>query len=379
MHLKRPRALSIDTSKEGLLSTRARAADLSCTTPKEETPTPPSCRLEKIYEEKLEILGVIGYENWFDDHANPFYRQQYYLHLQSESDSVPATVTATTDDTVTTSSADVPSIAKLYSTSTRVASCLPSPLPEESLDANPFQDRKHIDHVDEGVNKNGTMSQDMLVFPLASTMTTTRAMTPSDKSDDDEEEFTGFESLASDTSSCCSVFGLGISFDQDDDDNNKDDHNKDDDAGSFSDCYDSDEERDVFDSDHTSCERRGLWDKTFGTNTIMTQPTVCIVPTSPSSTIPTTTSSSNTIPTLTNALHLHRQQLMIRRLSNRNRIMDRGHLLPDTTITPTYPSSQFLSPSIPLSFTSRQAGIPFATCGSKVRALSPYPKPYTRT
>ncbi|KAF8929277.1 hypothetical protein EDD21DRAFT_371164 [Dissophora ornata] len=38
------------------------------------TPTPPSCRLHKIYEEKLDVLGSLGYENWFDDHANPFYR-----------------------------------------------------------------------------------------------------------------------------------------------------------------------------------------------------------------------------------------------------------------------------------------------------------------
>lgn len=38
------------------------------------TPPPPSCRLHKIYEEKLEVLGPLGYENWFDDNANPFYR-----------------------------------------------------------------------------------------------------------------------------------------------------------------------------------------------------------------------------------------------------------------------------------------------------------------
>ncbi|KAF9199733.1 hypothetical protein BGZ49_010117 [Haplosporangium sp. Z 27] len=42
--------------------------------PRPYTPPPPSCRLHKIYEEKLDILGSLGHENWFDDNANPFYR-----------------------------------------------------------------------------------------------------------------------------------------------------------------------------------------------------------------------------------------------------------------------------------------------------------------
>ncbi|KAF9385340.1 hypothetical protein CPB97_004904 [Podila verticillata] len=333
MNLKRPRALSIDTSKDGLLCTRAKDP-----TAPEETPTPPSCRLEKIYEEKLEILGVIGYENWFDDHANPFYRKNI---------NIPATILAATknDDTA-----------------------LAAGVVETACGQNPFGD----DSVPEAVEMEnvdlGTMSDDVLVFPHASTATTANKCTKIEE-EEEEEEFTGFEPLGSDTSSCCSAFGLGISFDQDDDeDDHRSHHNN-----SDSDSGHSDEERDVFDSEHAS-DTRGLWNKTF--RPVTPSPHSGNKPRIEMSTTTTmTTPSSTAFSTLTKALNLHRQQILTRRLSNRNRIMDRGHLLPDTT----HPGGTHTLLSPPLPLAPRQAGVPFASCGSKVRALSPYPRPFTRT
>lgn len=330
MNLKRSRALSIDTSKDGLLCTRAKDP-----TAPEETPTPPSCRLEKIYEEKLEILGVIGYENWFDDHANPFYRKNI---------NIPATILAATnnDDTA-----------------------LVAGVVETAYGRNPFGD----DSVPEAVEMEsidlGTMSDDVLVLPLASTAATANKCTKIEE-EEEEEEFTGFEPLGSDTSSCCSAFGLGISFDQDDDEDDHRSHHNNSDL----DTDDSDEERDVFDSEQTS-NTRGLWNKTFRPVTSSShsgnKPSIEMSTTTPS--------SSNAFSTLTKALNLHRQQILTRRLSNRNRIMDRGHLLPDTT----HPGGTHTLLSPPLPLAPRQAGVPFASCGSKVRALSPYPRPFTKT
>ncbi|KAF9317367.1 hypothetical protein BG003_000824 [Podila horticola] len=339
MNVKRPRALSIDTSKDGLICTRTKN-DPSAP---EETPTPPSCRLEKIYEEKLEILGVFGYENWFDDHANPFYRQ----HIQNIS--IPTTTTTTTTTTTVTTKNDT---------------ALAVGVETESQGKNPFKEEDAVPEVVE-MDNIGTMSNDVLVFPLASTKTATINKCSKIEEEDEEEEFTGFEPLGSDTSSCCSAFGLGISFDQDDDDHHHHSrHNS-----SNSDSNESDEERDVFDSENSS-DTRGLWNKTFrpvtpsphsGNNPVTIEPS--------------STSSSHAFSTLTKALNLHRQQILTRRLSNRNRIMDRGHLLPDTT----HPGGTFTLLSPPLPLAPRQAGIPFTSCGSKVRALSPYPRPFTRT
>lgn len=334
MNLKRPRALSIDTSKDGLICTRTKN-DPSAPA---ETPTPPSCRLEKIYEEKLEILGMIGYENWFDDHANPFYRQNIQI--------IPIPTTTTTTTTLTTKN----------------DTALAAGVETKSHGKNPFEEEEAVPEAVE-MDKIGTMSNDVLVFPLASTKTATVNKCAKIEEEDEEEEFTGFEPLGSDTSSCCSASGLGISFDQDDDEDDHHSHHN----PSDSDSGDSDEERDLFDSEHSS-DTRGLWNKTF-------RP----VTPSPHGSKPSielsSTASSHAFSTLTKALNLHRQQILTRRLSNRNRIMDRGHLLPDTT----HPggTSTLLSPPLPL--VPRQAGIPFTSCGSKVRALSPYPRPFTRT
>ncbi|KAG0020994.1 hypothetical protein BGZ82_011450 [Podila clonocystis] len=342
MILKRPRALSIDTSKDGLICTRTK----NDSSAPEETPTPPSCRLEKIYEEKLEILGVIGYENWFDDHANPFYRQNI------QNTPIPATMTMTTTTTTTT-------------VNTKNDSALAAGVETASRGNPPFEVEESEPEAVE-MDNTGTMSNDVLVFPLASTKTTAvNKCTKIEEEDEKEEEFTGFETL-SDTSSCCSAFGLGISFDQDDGEDDHHSHHSHHDP-SDSDSGDNDEERDVFHSEHSS-DTRSLWNKTFRPVTPSSQA-------SKSSIEPSSTASSHAFSTLTKALNLHRQQILTRRLSNRNRIMDRGHLLPDTTYLGGTPT--MLSPPLPLA--PCQAGIPFASCGSKVRALSPYPRPFTQT
>ncbi|KAF9582504.1 hypothetical protein BGW38_000121, partial [Lunasporangiospora selenospora] len=82
--MHRERSLSINTSKACLL--KHKLAKLNCSLTnntndnnedsRPSTPVPPSCRLNRIYEEKLEVLGSIGYENWFDDNAEPFYRHE---------------------------------------------------------------------------------------------------------------------------------------------------------------------------------------------------------------------------------------------------------------------------------------------------------------
>ncbi|KAI8352626.1 hypothetical protein B0O80DRAFT_453528 [Mortierella sp. GBAus27b] len=64
------RSLTINTSNACLVN----KLNSSSSSGRPYTPLPPSCRLHKIYEEKLEVLGPLGYENWFDDNANPFYR-----------------------------------------------------------------------------------------------------------------------------------------------------------------------------------------------------------------------------------------------------------------------------------------------------------------
>ncbi|KAF9984346.1 ER membrane protein complex subunit 10 [Modicella reniformis] len=66
------RSLTINTSNACLVN---KFNSSSSSSGRPFTPPPPSCRLHKIYEEKLEVLGSLGYENWFDDNANPFYRQ----------------------------------------------------------------------------------------------------------------------------------------------------------------------------------------------------------------------------------------------------------------------------------------------------------------
>ncbi|KAG0025929.1 hypothetical protein BGZ81_006743, partial [Podila clonocystis] len=308
----------------------------------EETPTPPSCRLEKIYEEKLEILGVIGYENWFDDHANPFYRQNI------QKTPIPTAAAATTTTTTTVNTKNDTALAAGVDTA--------------SHGKNPFELE---DSEPEAVEMDNirTMSNDVLVFPLASTKTAAGNKCTKIEEEDEEEEFTGFEPLGSDTSSCCSAFGLGISFDQDYD---EDDHHSHHDPSDL-DSGDSEEERDVFHSEQSS-DTRSLWNKTFRSVTPSSQASKFSIG-------PSSTASSHAFSTLTKALNLHRQQILTRRLSNRNRIMDRGHLLPDTTHLGSTPT--LLSPPLPLA--PRQAGIPFVSCGSKVRALSPYPRPFTRT
>ncbi|KAF9171178.1 hypothetical protein BGX21_001694 [Mortierella sp. AD011] len=73
--MHRARSLTINTSNACLVN---KFNSLNSNSPnggaRPYTPPPPSCRLHKIYEEKLEVLGVLGHENWFDDNANPFYR-----------------------------------------------------------------------------------------------------------------------------------------------------------------------------------------------------------------------------------------------------------------------------------------------------------------
>ncbi|CAO3572583.1 unnamed protein product [Mortierella alpina] len=236
------------------------------------TPLPPSCRLHKIYEEKLEVLGPLGYDNWYDDHANPFYRRpepelsRHRHHAKAH----------------TQHPFDLTESLPHHGTSMRPASPLPPRRPSTS-------DASDSDSLLEMTSQ--AKPRDKITFST---------------------DFTGFESLDSDDSEAEEM----IDF--------------------FNDGFHDDEDEDA------DGEGRGLYTTNEADIALMPSP---------------------------QRKQFEREK---RRLSNRNRIMDRGHLMPDTTvylpILPTVTSTReprFLT-------ASNAASGPKP--GSKVRALSPYPR-----
>ncbi|KAF9192488.1 hypothetical protein BGZ51_005500 [Haplosporangium sp. Z 767] len=216
------RTLSINTSNACLVN------KLNPSNGRPYTPPPPSCRLHRIYEEKLEILGPLGYENWYDDNANPFYR-----HPEPE-----------------------PSRRNHFDMADIVIETAPNTKANSGSES-----------------EAGTLIRDKITFTT---------------------EFSGFESLHSDSESEDRIDFFGDGFDE-------------------------------------QADNQELLNKK-------------------------------------QALLRRKQELEIeqRRLSNRNRIMDRGHLMPDTTVFLPLPMSReprFVAGNN----NSLKVG------GGKARALSPYP------
>ncbi|KAG0202988.1 hypothetical protein BGX28_004583 [Mortierella sp. GBA30] len=225
------------------------------------TPTPPSCRLHKIYEEKLEILGSLGHENWFDEHANPFYR-----HPEPSS-------------------------------STRTPMSQPRrPSTSDASDSDSHSDT------------NTKMNKSKNAF---------KTQTTRDNNNNKitfSTEFTGFEPLDSDDSEEDRIdfFGDGFLEDEDEDDhilNTRSLHHED----------------------------------------------LALLPSA------------------------RRKQIEMeqRRMSNRNRIMDRGHLMPETTVylpLPLIREPRFVVGNGSGPSTTGTAGVKSGNGGTRVRALSPYPR-----
>ncbi|KAG0367120.1 hypothetical protein BGZ54_004369 [Gamsiella multidivaricata] len=248
------RSLTINTSNACLVNKFNNSANSSSSSVggRPYTPPPPSCRLHKIYEEKLEVLGSLGYENWFDDHANPFYR-----HAEPE-------------------------------------------LSRRGIvhHPNPFD---LVDIVIESAPSNNTCMKPFQSFPQGS------STTPTTKHVADKAafsaEFTGFESLDSDS--------------------------------------DPDDALDFFGD---AGEIRGLFFTGYRDSR--------------------TLDDDEQDAAAVRNLPKPKSELEHRRLSNRNRIMDRGHLMPDTTVFVPLPLPR--EPRFVLG--TKPVG------GPKVRALSPYPK-----
>ncbi|KAF9111613.1 hypothetical protein BGX27_004665 [Mortierella sp. AM989] len=237
------------------------------------TPLPPSCRLHRIYEEKLEVLGAIGHENWFDDHANPFYR-----HAEPQL--------------------------------TRQGSSLRSDI--------------SVDHSsdDELYKNHASKPIDIVIKTTPPTAATAGSMaryqTPPRFTGNDtlSTEFTGFESLDSDS--------------------------------------ESDELIDNFWDGEEADEIRSLFTKGYRD----------------SNTPPRKDHSKTTTMTTMKDKNQENEQIgspktemEYRRLSNRNRIMDRGRLMPDTAAI-----------YLPLPWQNQKGCAPLGG-GAKIRALSPYPRP----
>ncbi|KAG0263325.1 hypothetical protein BG011_008954 [Mortierella polycephala] len=226
------RTLSINTSNACLVN------KLNPSNGRPYTPPPPSCRLHRIYEEKLEILGPLGYENWYDDNANPFYR-----HPEPEPSR--------------RNHFDMTDIVIETAPNTRIKNQLPVRRPSESGSES----------------EAGTPIRDKITFTT---------------------EFSGFESLNSDSESEDRIDFFGDGFDE------------------------------QADTQDLSNKKQAL---------------------------------------------LHRRQeleIVHRRLSNRNRIMDRGHLMPDTTVFLPLPMSRE-----PRFVAGNNNGLKVG--GGKSRAMSPYP------
>ncbi|KAF9563785.1 hypothetical protein EC968_004690 [Mortierella alpina] len=231
------------------------------------TPLPPSYRLHKIYEEKLEILGPLGYENWYDDHANPFYRHpepeiSRHRHHAKAHTQHPFALTESLPH---------------HGTTMRPAS--PAPRRPSTSDASDS---------DSPSETGQAIPMDKMTFST---------------------DFTGFESLDSDDSEAeemIDFFGEGFHEDEDE-----------------------------------KSEGRGLFKNEIDISSLPSP----------------------------QRKQFEREK---RRLSNRNRIMDRGHLMPDTTV---------YLPILPTMTTTREPRFLTASNaasgpkpGTKVRALSPYPR-----
>ncbi|KAF9272140.1 hypothetical protein BGZ68_002676 [Mortierella alpina] len=236
------------------------------------TPLPPSCRLHKIYEEKLEILGPLGYENWYDDHANPFYRHpepeisRHRHHAKAPPTQHPFDLTES-----------------LPHHGTTIRPAPPSPAPRRPSTSDASDSDSHSD-------TSEAMPRDKITFSA---------------------DFTGFESLDSDdseTEEMINFFGDGFHEDED---------------------------------EETESDGHGLFKNAVD---IASMP-------SPQ------------------RKQFEREK---RRLSNRNRIMDRGHLMPDTTVyLPILPTMTATREPRFLTATNAASG---PKPGTKVRALSPYPR-----
>ncbi|KAF9431711.1 hypothetical protein BGZ76_011803, partial [Entomortierella beljakovae] len=217
--MHRARSLTINTSNACLVNKFNSLNSNSGGGARPYTPPPPSCRLHKIYEEKYEYLGALGYENWFDENANPFYRHAE-LELSAQ-------------------------------------------------DSSPFADTPSVSNVQDDTNKSSTKSQavdsldslnKVVLLPAKPCQTS-----PYQKDDDSSSsDVTGYESLESDS--------------------------------------DSDEGSDEIRSLFTGGYRFSLNDQMSNDN------------------------KEN------EKRHSPKSEIDSRRLSNRNRIMDRGRLMPDTTV-----------------------------------------------
>ncbi|KAF9347619.1 hypothetical protein BGX26_000903 [Mortierella sp. AD094] len=226
------------------------------------TPPPPSCRLHKIYEEKLEILGALGHENWFDDHANPFYRHaEPDLTHQSSGRLCNTTTAATIVHSDDDSASDEP-------------------------------------------DKNSSTLGSVNIVIKTTPASMVRSRTPRLADDNTlSTEFTGFESLESDS--------------------------------------EPDEVIDYFWNGNEAEEIRSLFSK--GYRDTRNDPHYM----------------SNDKNEDNGEKGSPKTEMEHRRLSNRNRIMDRGRLMPDTTVLM----------SLPLRREQR-----YVIGAPKVRALSPYPR-----
>lgn len=294
------RSLTINTSNACLVNKFNSSSSSSSSSGRPYTPLPPSCRLHKIYEEKLEVLGLLGYENWYDENANPFYR-----HPEPE---LPLRGVAKKSTKQGGQSIQNPlemigiMIEPPPSTNTCMKPFLPSP--QEHNDQQRLDSKSHLNPCP---NSHST-AVDRMMF---------------------SNEFTGYESLDSDSDQ-----DEVIDYFEDATDETR---------GSFLTGY-RDSSRLAFAAGVCSeAEDNDNDDKAVDVQNLRKPKT----------------------------------ELEHRRWSNRNRIMDRGQLMPDTTNT-------FLPLPSPFSREPRFA-IGSNGCqprsggsGAKVRALSPYPHSRSR-